>query len=365
MKIIKNSFNFMNPAFSKQFFNNSFSNKNSIKFINKIFFKQFSEYNFDMKKDYYKILGIEKSATEKEIKLAYLKLVKKYHPDATQGKTTEMFKEITQAYEILSDSNKKSIYDNQGSSYGSSFFSNQYNNNTQNQSWNQNPNQNNNANQYANYRYDAGPKMNDFYNNFKNNKFYQEFYETYTFKDQDGKYKTYTFKSNGNTNTYKKPEDGNPFYQDFNNILRNKRREREKKQGKQTTEEDDYQTNSNKNSQFYNDFNKFNSFQNQNYKKEYDYNYNYNYDYKYTLFYEILRFSAIFLCATVIVRLFSRLFYNVSRTPNNYDPNGLYSPSMIGQTRYEPIYHNDYNHMNNFSNRQPNNYYDSSSVRYK
>ena len=44
-----------------------------------------------------------KNATEKEVKIAYYKMAQKYHPDKTGGKTTEKFKEISNAYEVLSD----------------------------------------------------------------------------------------------------------------------------------------------------------------------------------------------------------------------------------------------------------------------
>lgn len=69
-------------------------------------------------KDYYKILEIDKNASEKEIKSAYRKLAKKYHPDLNQGdeKTQERFKEIGEAYEVLSDPEKKKTYDTFGTS---------------------------------------------------------------------------------------------------------------------------------------------------------------------------------------------------------------------------------------------------------
>jgi molecular chaperone DnaJ len=61
------------------------------------------------KKDYYQILGIPKSAEEREIKKAYKRLAMKYHPDRNQGdKTSEgKFKEIKEAYEILINEEKK------------------------------------------------------------------------------------------------------------------------------------------------------------------------------------------------------------------------------------------------------------------
>ena len=60
-------------------------------------------------KDYYKILGVEKSATQDEIKKAYRKLAMKYHPDRNPGNKSaeEKFKEITEANEVLSDPEKR------------------------------------------------------------------------------------------------------------------------------------------------------------------------------------------------------------------------------------------------------------------
>lgn len=68
------------------------------------------------KTDYYKILGIDKSATTDDIKAAYRKLAMKYHPDRNpDNKTAEdKFKEATEAYEVLGDSQKRSQYDQFG-----------------------------------------------------------------------------------------------------------------------------------------------------------------------------------------------------------------------------------------------------------
>ena len=69
------------------------------------------------KKDYYEVLGVEKTATADEIKKAYRKLAKKYHPDANSDNKEEAekkFKEIAEAYEVLSDDTKRKQYDNFG-----------------------------------------------------------------------------------------------------------------------------------------------------------------------------------------------------------------------------------------------------------
>lgn len=70
-------------------------------------------------KDYYQTLGVGKTADDDEIKKAYRKLAKQYHPDRNPGDkaSEEKFKEINEAYEVLSDSQKRSRYDQLGSSY--------------------------------------------------------------------------------------------------------------------------------------------------------------------------------------------------------------------------------------------------------
>lgn len=67
-------------------------------------------------KDYYKILGVERDATKEVISKAYKKLAKKYHPDLNPGnaETEEKFKEITEAYEVLKDEEKRKMYDQLG-----------------------------------------------------------------------------------------------------------------------------------------------------------------------------------------------------------------------------------------------------------
>ena len=67
-------------------------------------------------KDYYEILGLGRTASQDEIKLAYRKLAKKYHPDVAQNKAEaeERFKEINEAYAVLSDAEQRSHYDRYG-----------------------------------------------------------------------------------------------------------------------------------------------------------------------------------------------------------------------------------------------------------
>jgi molecular chaperone DnaJ len=70
-----------------------------------------------MTKDYYETLEISRSASSAEIKKAYLKLAKKYHPDVNSGPDAEKkFKEISQAYDVLKDEQKKAAYDRMGHS---------------------------------------------------------------------------------------------------------------------------------------------------------------------------------------------------------------------------------------------------------
>ena len=73
------------------------------------------------KRDYYEVLGLNKNASESEIKSAFRKLSRKWHPDMQAGKSDaekkeaeEKFKEIAEAYEVLSDKDKRQSYDSFG-----------------------------------------------------------------------------------------------------------------------------------------------------------------------------------------------------------------------------------------------------------
>jgi molecular chaperone DnaJ len=76
-----------------------------------------------LEKDYYKALGVSKTAKPAEIKAAYRKLARKYHPDANKGDASaeERFKEISEAYSVLSDEKRRKEYDDARSLFGSGF----------------------------------------------------------------------------------------------------------------------------------------------------------------------------------------------------------------------------------------------------
>ncbi|MBS7411085.1 MAG: DnaJ domain-containing protein, partial [Muribaculaceae bacterium] len=76
------------------------------------------------KRDYYEVLGVSKSATADEIKKAYRKKAIQYHPDRNPGdkEAEEKFKEAAEAYEVLSDENKRARYDQYGHNMGPQGF---------------------------------------------------------------------------------------------------------------------------------------------------------------------------------------------------------------------------------------------------
>ena len=69
-------------------------------------------------RDYYETLGVARNATEAEIKTAYRKLARKYHPDVNKEKDAEeRFKEVGEAYAVLKDTEKRAAYDQMGSNW--------------------------------------------------------------------------------------------------------------------------------------------------------------------------------------------------------------------------------------------------------
>lgn len=101
-----------------------------------------------MAKDYYSILGVKKTATGEELKKAFRKLAVKYHPDKNPGnkEAEERFKEINEAYEVLSDAEKRKQYDKYGAAW------NQFNH------AGQSPHQYNNAGGGRHYKYQGDPE---------------------------------------------------------------------------------------------------------------------------------------------------------------------------------------------------------------
>ena len=70
-------------------------------------------------RDYYEVLGVQRSSSQDEIRKAFRKLARKYHPDVAEDKASaeEKFKEINEAYEVLSDPDKRSKYDALGANW--------------------------------------------------------------------------------------------------------------------------------------------------------------------------------------------------------------------------------------------------------
>src|SRR5258708_20453065 len=68
------------------------------------------------KQDYYELLGVSRKAPQKEIRQAYRKLARKYHPDLNPGDKSaeEKFKQVQEAYDVLSDAKKRQMYDQFG-----------------------------------------------------------------------------------------------------------------------------------------------------------------------------------------------------------------------------------------------------------
>ena len=69
-------------------------------------------------KDYYQVMGVERGASQEDIKRAYRKLARKYHPDVSKEKDAEeKFKELQEAHEVLKDPEKRAAYDQLGANW--------------------------------------------------------------------------------------------------------------------------------------------------------------------------------------------------------------------------------------------------------
>jgi curved DNA-binding protein CbpA len=285
--------------------------------------------DFDPSKDYYKILGIEQNATEKQIKESYFKLAKKHHPDVNDGKTTEMFKEMTNAYDILSDKNKKKQYDEYRG-----MFKNQ---STQHQ----NPYYSSQAGQNNDNNYDK--------TGYGKNTGEYKTRTTYTYRDpKTGEYKS---------KTYEGDFQGNPFFKDFEDFFKRAN----------TSNQNNTQRNFRGKSGFnnfgnFNDFNNFhdpysqrgNYYNDQHKQKNEKFNWNpqhNQWDYDYLNYLYAKRIFKLFFIGTTIIFVISMLqgrsrqrYYDdmmlqqpyVTFTP--YPPNANLPPGGVPVNQYTPPY---------------------------
>jgi len=189
--------NFINSAMNKNMFYNrilvnTIKKNNLIKTVNKILSKRFS---INLNKDYYKILEITPDASEKDIKNAYICLVKKYHPDVTGGKTTEHFKELSNSFLILSDKSTKNFYDANSEKVSRHYYSTTAFDGTKNSNTN-------NKSEYYDYNEPDDKSKTDFYNKYKNKEYYR--------------YKNYY--EDHNSNYYQDPKGNSSYSNKFNNI---------------------------------------------------------------------------------------------------------------------------------------------------
>lgn len=320
---------------SKRIYKNNYFNT-----ISNIVSKSFHK-DIDFSKDYYKSLGISKSATEQEIKTAYRKLAKQYHPDINKTPTaSEKFKEVTSAYEVLSDKDKKSTYDSGASTGGSQFngfngfngfkgfngfegfkgfdFKQQTSSSNKSSSGS---NKKSESNFYSNF--------NNFTNQDMNNNQYKR---TFTFKDpKTGEYRTYNFTSFTAKND-------NPFYQDFSDTLKKRRKEREEKERRENTNDNFYSNPFEQN-------NDYNSEQEARKKDAYD---KFNYQQQQIYMMETFRMIKWVLFGFFFIYIYTRMlsrrrdYYESEKYRNYTEPATAYNGNGINP---------QYNNYNNRSNQ--------------
>lgn len=215
---------------------------------------------FDPSCDYYKVIGVQPTATDEEIKKAYRALVKKYHPDVNKNGETK-FKEINQANEILSNSEARKEYDSIRTNRNSPKPQNQYNNygyysKTQNnQTYNR---------RSANTNFSSDKNFEDFLNSFyqqNSNSYNQQRSQsgrakvrttTRTFTDLKGNKYHYTY----NTYESSEPPKSKQYSQnqDFEDIFDSRKKETSQKKGPQKPENDPFE---NIAETFFNEFKNF------------------------------------------------------------------------------------------------------------
>lgn len=163
-------------------------------------------------KDYYKTLGVTKTSTQDEIKKAYRKLAQKYHPDKNPGNKAaeDKFKEISEAYDVLSDNDKKRKYDTLGSSWNNFSQSGGANSDFNWSDWFNNSssqyNSQNNKKQTMNDYFNAGGGVSDFFEKIFGN----------TYKQQGGNYNNSNNNSNFNNKNNARESKNQIKGEDFN-----------------------------------------------------------------------------------------------------------------------------------------------------
>lgn len=184
---------------------NRFTNRINLKICEKLFYKTNKKglMDFDASKDYYKALGISSTANEKQIKEAYYKLAKKHHPDVNGGKTSEQFKEMSAAYDILSDAGKKKQYDE----FRSMYSNENYSNDTSQSQGSTYSNPFGGSQNYEKFYRGSGNTSREGFN-----KQYNKTRTTYSYRDpKTGQYKSYTYEGDSQ---------GNPFFKDFEDFMK-------------------------------------------------------------------------------------------------------------------------------------------------
>ncbi len=295
--------------------------------------------DFDPTKDYYKILGVDSRSTEKQIKEQYYKLAKKHHPDLNNGVSSDYFKEMTAAYEILSDQEKKQKYD-QLRNYSNGGFWNTTNNSQQNTS----------NNSYGKTNYSNFNSQN--YYNTSGNK--DKYYKMWQF--------TYVDPKTGQKKTFNFNEDAFKNFDEFISKMRSEMKtdfskSESFKQQEERSRKDFFGNNYYEKNKFYYENKKpKDSFQHDDFQGK---NFNEQFDFQYKFF---KRLNLMMICGSLFLffgflSLIRRPRYNENvyyEHPNQYSDNTFPQSSPYDnpyQQPYNPYQHNPY--QNNPYNQQP------------